>query len=91
MDAIVHETGAAPRAGTAIIVGNRDLRRLREIVERHADGVDADVARGLVSVLAPLGTAILGAAAGETVLVERPHGDAGEVRIRAALGDRGAA
>jgi regulator of nucleoside diphosphate kinase len=145
MDAMMHEAAVTPRAEPAIIVGNRDLRRLRSIVERHAGGLDgvaaerlqaelnhaivvpqwhlpsdvvaldstvviedltagrtrdvvlvepedADASRGLISVLAPLGTAILGAAEGETVVVERPQGETSELRIRAVLSpDRGAA
>jgi regulator of nucleoside diphosphate kinase len=145
MDAIMHEAALDPRAAPAIVIGNRDLRRLRSIVERHAGGVDgteverlqaqldhaivvpqwhlpsdvvaldstvviedmtaartrdvvlvepeeADASRGLISVLAPLGRAILGTAEGETVLVERPQGETSELRIRAVLPpDRGAA
>jgi regulator of nucleoside diphosphate kinase len=145
MDAIMHEAALDPRAAPAIVIGNRDLRRLRSIVERHAGGVDgaeaerlqaelnhaivvpqwhlpsnivalgstvviedltagrtrdvvlvepeeANASRGLISVLAPLGTALLGAAEGETVVVERPQGETTELRITAVLPpDRGAA
>jgi len=138
MDAIMHEAALDPRSAPAIIIGNRDLRRLRSIVERHAGGVDAaeverlqaqlnhaiivpqsnlpsdvvalnstvvledltagrtrdvvlvepedaNAPRGLVSVLAPVGIAILGAAEGETVLLEKPHGETTELRIRTVL------
>jgi regulator of nucleoside diphosphate kinase len=144
MDAMMREHAVTTHAEPAIIVGNRDLRRLRSIIERHARGVDsvaaerlearlnhaivvpqshlpADIvvvgstvviedvtagrtrdvvlvdpeeaaaSRGLISVLAPLGTAILGAAEDETVVVERPHGETSEVRIRAVLPECGAA
>jgi regulator of nucleoside diphosphate kinase len=135
MDAIMYEAALDPRAAPAIIIGNRDLRRLRSIVERHAGGVDgaeverlqaqlnhaiivpqwhlpsdvvaldstvviedltagrtrdvvlvepedANAPRGLISVLAPVGIAILGAAEGETVLVEKPQGETSDLRIR---------
>jgi regulator of nucleoside diphosphate kinase len=145
MDAITHEAALDRRAAPAIVIGNRDLRRLRSIVERHAGGVDgaeaerlraqlnhaivvpqwhlpsdvvaldstvviedvtaartrdvvlvepeeADASRGLISVLAPLGRAILGTAEGETVVVERPQGETSKLRIRAVLPpNRGAA
>jgi regulator of nucleoside diphosphate kinase len=138
MDAIMYEAALDPRAAPAIIIGNRDLRRLRSIVERHAGGVDgaeverlqaqlshaiivpqwhlpsdvvaldstvviedltagrrrdvvlvepedANAPRGLISVLAPVGIAILGAAEGETVLVEKPQGETSDLRIRTVL------
>jgi len=144
MDAMMREYAVTTHAEPATIVGNRDFRRLRSIVERHAGGVDnvaaerleaqlshaivvpqshlpADVvavgstvviedltagrirdvvlvdpedaaaSRGLISVLAPLGMALLGAAESQTVTVERPHGETSEVWIRAVLPECGAA
>lgn len=122
------------RTVPAIIVGNRDLRSLRALVERHvggpdrhlADQLDAELQRAIVvpqaqvpaeivgigsrvvfedldttlrrevelalpgegsgsrrhlSVLSPLGVALLGAAAGETVAYAAPSSWGGEVRI----------
>jgi regulator of nucleoside diphosphate kinase len=120
--------------GPAIIVGNRDLRRLRTVIERRATGPErtdaarldaelrraivvpqaqlpadvvalgsrvafeevetglrrtvqvvlpeeAHVSRGRLSILSPIGVALLGAASGEVVAYAAPSGRTTEIRI----------
>lgn len=133
MGTTAHEP-ASLRSAAAIIVGNRDAERLRDLVVSHAGGPEhaaaerlgaelryaivvpqhevppevvavgsrvsfegartahcvevelawpdeADPARGRVSVLSPVGLALLGATAWETVEYAPPDGDPEEVRI----------
>jgi regulator of nucleoside diphosphate kinase len=76
--------------GSTVVIEDLTPGRTRDVVLVEPE--EADASRGLISVLAPLGTAILGAAEGETVLVERPQGETSELRIRAVLPpDHGAA
>lgn len=129
-----HDPASTARAGQGIIVGRRDLGRLRELVERRAGTAEhgaaarldaelrraivvpqsdvppdvvalgsrvafegaqsarcvevvlalpeeADPASGRLSVLSPVGLALLGATAWETVACERSDGGVDEVRV----------
>jgi regulator of nucleoside diphosphate kinase len=139
MRSMAFEPFSDVRGGPAIIVGSRDLRSLRAVVERHAGGpgaafveqLDAELQRAIVlpqpqvpgeivgigsrvtfedlgtgsrrevvlalpdevgtardrlSVLSPLAIALLGAAAGETVVYALSGGGMVEVRILSVTG-----
>ena len=76
--------------GSTVVIEDLTAGRTRDVVLVEPE--EANASRGLISVLAPLGTALLGAAEGETVVVERPQGETTELRITAVLPpDRGAA